>query len=306
MRPVKKGNYDMESSVIYKELLDNTYEGIYFVDDDRLITYWNKAAEMITGYSSQEVLGRHCYDNILDHIDTEGCNLCMGGCPLHRTIADGITRTAEVYLHHKLGHRVPVSVKAVPITEGSRIIGAAELFVDSTQRQEERRRIEKYKNLALVDQLTGLPNRRYIDTFLASKLSEYISFHIPFGVLFVDVDEFKNFNDTYGHETGDEVLAMVSKTCSSITRSTDLFGRFGGDEFIAILTGTNESNIILISESMRNLVGKYSSADLGLQVSISVGATLVNDNDSIASILKRADDLLFESKKNGRNRITYG
>lgn len=296
----------MENADFYKELLDKTYEGIYFVDKDRQITFWNKAAEMITGYSSQEVLGKHCYNNILDHIDAAGCHLCMAGCPLHKTITDGVTRTAEVFLHHKLGHRVPVSIKAVPITEGGRIIGAAELFVDSTQRQEESRRIEKYKNLALVDQLTGLPNRRYIDTFLASKLSEYISFHIPFGILFVDVDEFKNFNDTYGHKIGDEILTMVSKTCSGITCSTDLFGRFGGDEFIAILTGTNESNIILISESMRSLVGKHSFGDLGLQVSISVGATLVNDNDSIASILKRADDLLFESKKNGRNRITYG
>jgi len=306
MRPLKKGIYNMESSVFYKELLDNTYEGIYFVDNDRVITYWNKAAKMITGYSSKEVLGKHCYDNILDHIDTEGCNLCMGGCPLHKTILDGTTRTVEVYLHHMLGHRVPVSVKAVPITEDGKIIGAAELFVDSTQQQEERRRIEKYKNLALVDQLTGLPNRRYIESFMASKMSEYISFQIPFGILFVDVDEFKNFNDTFGHETGDEVLTMVSKTCSGITRSTDLFGRFGGDEFIAILTGTNESNILMISETMRSLVEKYSFGDLDLRVSISVGATLVNSNDSIASILKRADNLLFESKKNGRNRITYG
>ena len=290
----------------YKNMLDNTYEGIYFVDINRKISFWNKAAELITGYSPEEVIGKYCYENILDHVDLEGNHLCLAGCPLHKTIEDGKSREAEVYLRHKKGHRIPVSVRAISIMENDKIVGAVELFVDITQRQEEKRKIEEYKSLALYDQLTGLPNRRYIETFLESKLNEYISFQIPFGVLFIDVDNFKNFNDAYGHETGDKVLKMVAATCSGITRSTDLFGRLGGDEFVAVLTGAHEANIRMISGSMRKLVEELVFWDKDLRVSISIGATLVNSGDSVASVLKRADTLLYQSKQSGRNNVTFG
>lgn len=296
----------MEHGDFYKSLLDNTYEGIYFVDTNRKISFWNKAAELITGYSADDVVGKYCYENILDHIDHEGNQLCLAGCPLHKTIDDGQPREAEVYLRHKAGHRIPVSIRAISIKENDKVIGAAELFVDITQRQEEKKKIEKYKSLALYDQLTGLPNRRYIESFLASKLKEYKSFNIPVGVLFIDVDDFKIFNDTYGHETGDEVLKMAASICAGITRSTDLFGRFGGDEFVAVLTGTNKENIAAISESMRRLVDDSIFWKQDLRVSLSIGATLVNSEDSVASVINRADSLLYRSKQDGRNRVTFG
>ena len=296
----------MEHDDFYKSLLDNTYEGIYFVDTNRKISFWNKAAELITGYSADDVVGKYCFDNILDHVDHEGNHLCAAGCPLHKTIDDGKPREVEAYLRHKTGHRIPVNIRAISIMENDKIIGAVELFVDITQRQEEKKKIEKYKSLALFDQLTGLPNRRYIETFLESKLNEYISFQIPFGVLFIDVDYFKNCNDTYGHETGDEVLKMVASICAGITRSTDLFGRLGGDEFVAILTGTNKANMGMVSESMRKLAENFEFRNQDLRVSISIGATLANSEDSLASVLKRADSLLYQSKQDGRNRVTFG
>lgn len=295
----------MEHDVFYKSMLDNTYEGIYFVDNERKISFWNKAAELITGYSSEDVIGKYCYKNILDHVDGAGNHLCMSGCPLHDTIQDGIAREAEVFLRHKNGHRIPVSVRVISLMENDKIVGAVELFVDSTQKQEEIRKVEIYKTLALKDQLTGLPNRRYIESFLESKLSEFMSFQIPFGVLFIDVDDFKNFNDTYGHDTGDEVLKMVASTCSGLTRSTDLFGRQGGDEFVAVLTGSNEATISMVSESMRRLVSEYVFSDKDIHVSISIGSTLVKIEDSVTGILKRADSLLYQSKQCGRNRVTF-
>lgn len=211
-----------------------------------------------------------------------------------------------MFLRHKNGHRIPVSVRAISLFEDGKVVGAVELFVDSTQRQEEMKKVEKYKTLALKDQLTGLPNRRYIESFLESKLSEFMSFQIPFGVLCIDVDDFKNFNDTYGHDIGDEVLKMVASTCSGLTRSTDSFGRLGGDEFVAVLTGSNEANIRIISESMRKTVAEYEFPDTEIHVSISIGSTLVNNEDSVTGILKRADSLLYQSKRLGRNIVTNG
>lgn len=115
----------------YKRVVDNLHEGLYFVDRDRVITYWNKAAERITGYAAEEAVGSACHDNILSHIDGKGHQLCFGLCPLAATMEDQDLRETEVYLHHKNGHRVPVSVRTSAFTdETGKVVGGIELFAD--------------------------------------------------------------------------------------------------------------------------------------------------------------------------------
>ena len=112
------------------DILDNIYGGVYYVDQNRKIRYWNKEAEKITGFSKAEVIGKHCYDNILQHVDDQGTNLCHNGCPLHATMEDGKKREANVYLHHKDGQRIPVTIRTVPLKdEKNEIVGAVELFL---------------------------------------------------------------------------------------------------------------------------------------------------------------------------------
>src|ERR1039458_8595102 len=115
---------DAHSSSFYASLLDSIVEGVYFVDAERKITYWNRGAENLTGYSAREAVQRHCYDNFLGHVDEKGCALCTNGCPLTSTLLDGQRREADVFLRHKLGHRVPVCVRVAPITNQSgQIVG---------------------------------------------------------------------------------------------------------------------------------------------------------------------------------------
>ncbi len=87
----------------YSRIIDHLYDGLYFVDRNRVIQYWNRAAERITGYAAAEVVGRPCSDNILTHVTDNGDNLCMGACPLMATLKDGQMREASVFLHHKDG-----------------------------------------------------------------------------------------------------------------------------------------------------------------------------------------------------------
>ena len=94
------------------KLLDCLYDGVYFADLDRRITYWNKGAERLTGYTAQETVGRCCFDKFLMHMDDRGS--CLAGCPLRQTLSDGQQREAELYLLHKNRHRVPVSVRVSP------------------------------------------------------------------------------------------------------------------------------------------------------------------------------------------------
>ena len=91
-----------------KDLIDNLYDGVYFVDRERVITYWNKGAERITGYKDRQVIGRCCGDNVLNHVDAAGVELCRSHCPLAACMEDGLPREVEVFLHHADGHRMPV------------------------------------------------------------------------------------------------------------------------------------------------------------------------------------------------------
>jgi len=133
---------------LYKRLLDSLYDGVYFVDRERRITYWNRAAERLTGYAAEEVVGRSCSDNLLVHVDDAGRQLCLCGCPLWATMADHVPREADVHLRHKRGHRVPVSVRAMPITgDDGEVLGAVEVFHDNSAKREAQRRTEQLQQL---------------------------------------------------------------------------------------------------------------------------------------------------------------
>lgn len=290
----------------YRKMLENFYEGVYYVDTERRITFWNKGAERITGFLAQEVLGSYCYDNILNHVDEKGTQLCLGGCPLEQTIQDGVMREASVYLHHKDGYRVPVDVRAIALTEDDIIMGAVEVFSDSSVKQQLIKDMENLKVLAMKDQLTGLGNRRYTEAVLESKIKEFTALGIPLGLAFLDIDRFKSVNDTYGHDRGDEVLKMVAQTSSGVIRSSDVLGRWGGEEFLGIFPGVDKEGLKTLTEKIRMLVER-SALRMGnktLSVTISIGATMVTPQDTVEEALKRADSLLYRSKRDGRNRVT--
>jgi diguanylate cyclase (GGDEF)-like protein/PAS domain S-box-containing protein len=293
----------------YKRLLDNLYDGVYFVNQHREIVYWNKGAERITGYAESEVLGSHCWDNILMHVDDQGNHLCKQGCPLLKVISSGIPEKAEVYLYHKEGHRVPVLVRATPFIDAKgKIVGAVEIFSDNTDKITALQLVEDLQRKVFLDPLTNLANRRYVEMNLQGKSDEMSRYGWQFGVIMMDIDHFKDVNDRYGHDSGDEALKMVARTLLHSSRSSDLVGRWGGEEFIAIITNTNKQKMHAIAERYRSLV-EQSGLPLGdttLSLTISVGATMAAHGESLESVVKMADKLLYESKAAGRNRVTLG
>lgn len=298
----------MEKAIVYENLLNYVYEGIYFVDNNRKITFWNQGAERITGYSAQEVIDRYCHDNILNHVDENGTKLCFGGCPLHATIQDGKNREANVYLQHKLGHRVTVKVRTTPLIENGITVGAVELFVDEADKFAELFELVELREIAFRDQLTGLPNRRFLDQHILYQLDMAHKLDMSVGIAFVDIDFFKKVNDTYGHLIGDETLKVLAKTLTKGLRSSDVVGRWGGEEFILILPDSDSENLELICEKLRMLVENSSidRSETDLKITISIGATIMQSKDTPESIIGRADRLLYASKENGRNRVTVG
>ena len=293
----------------YKSLIENISDGLYLVDHNRKIIYWNQVAEKITGYRSEEVLGRRCRDNILIHVDKDGKSLCRGDCPIDATIVDGEFRDAEVYLHHKDGHRVPVWIRAAPLRDTvGNIIGGAELFTDLSGGNAITDKLQELERLSFLDNLPQLANRRFAEMELYSRISEKKRYGTSFGIIFMDIDYFKRVNDTYGHDAGDRVLKTVARTFANTARPSDLMGRWGGEEFIAILQRVDHEGLHAAAERIRSLVEKSLIRENGLtlKVTVSIGATLAGKTDTAGSIVKRADDLLYQSKNNGRNRCTIG
>jgi diguanylate cyclase (GGDEF)-like protein/PAS domain S-box-containing protein len=295
-----------QNDIFYKTLLDNLYDGVYFVDRDRNITYWSKGAERITGYTAAEVLGKSCSDNILLHVDKEGNSLCTEICPLLNAVADGKVREADVYLHHKDGHRVPISMHVAPIhdDQGS-IIGGVEIFTDNTPAVIALGRLAELERLAYVDELTGLANRRYAEITLRSRIEELQRYGWRFGVLFIDIDHFKDINDRFGHDRGDEVLKMVAKTLQNSVRTFDVVSRWGGEEYVVVIANVEGNELSATANRCRLLVERSSIPTVpSLRVTISIGATPARTNDTIDSLIKRVDMLMYKSKQAGRNRLT--
>jgi diguanylate cyclase (GGDEF)-like protein/PAS domain S-box-containing protein len=291
----------------YHVLLDSLHDGVYFVDRERRIQFWNKAAEQITGFSSESVVGQCCSSAILTHVDANGDSLCQGLCPLARTLVDGQPREDHVFLHHKDGHRLPVSIRITPMHDAAgNITGAAEVFVSPASRAVDEHRVQELERLAMFDALTQLANRHYVNIELHNRLEEMKRYGWSFGVFLADLDHFKSVNDAHGHDVGDAVLRAVARTMTANARPFDVIGRWGGEEFIGIIRNVGADGLRATAERIRRLVGScYVSVPGGaVRVTISMGATLAHAEDTPETLVKRADLLLYRSKQSGRNKVT--
>jgi diguanylate cyclase (GGDEF)-like protein/PAS domain S-box-containing protein len=296
-------------SSFQERLLDNAYDGIYFVNRDRKITYWNEGAEVLTGYSVSEAVGRHCFNNFLGHVDEYGTPLCTTGCPLSKAMADGQPAQAEFYLRHKSGHRVPISVRVLPMRNNlGMVVGAVEVFSDATARERAEKRVRELETLAFRDPLTHLANRRYLELKVAQALEDHQQFGREYGLLLLDLDRFKQVNDTYGHDVGDALLRVVAETLEHAMRSADIVGRWGGEEFLVLMSDVNAVALSDLAERCRVMIAQSSVGQGASRVSVtaSIGATLLNHTDSAATAVRRADELMYQNKASGGDCTTAG
>lgn len=308
--------FDFETDTnFYREVLDNLYDGIYFVDRQRRITYWNKGAERITGYSAETAVGTYCVEGLLNHVDDAGHKLCGARCPLLAVMREGVPKEAQVYLHHADGHRLPILVRGMPLYRNGEIVGAVEAFSDNSRLIEIRQQVNELTDVAVRDPLTGVGNRRFADAQLhvaltqakeQARVSADEHRGLRTGVLFIDLDHFKRINDSFGHLVGDQVLKMVARTLTANLRTIDIMARWGGEEFIAIISYIDANRLLTVAEHVRRLVANASLlTESGVvEVTISIGATLVHENDTKDTLVERVDRLLYESKQTGRNKVS--
>jgi len=298
------------SEDLFRKVADSISEGVYRLDAERRVVFWNRAAERITGYPESEILGKRCMDNLLRHVDGSGCELCLGGCPVSAAMKDRRPREAEVYLHHKDGHRVQVSVKVIPLLgRGDEPTGAIEIFADRSDRAELLEEIESLRKESLVDPLTGLGNRRFSDMSLDSSLRRLEEDGTGFGILMLDIDRFKKINDEYGHPIGDRVLRMIGWTMANAIRRMDIAARWGGEEFIVVAPGADVAVLGEMAERSRALVERSWIAVDGtsrVAATVSIGGAVARRGEAKDALVARADSRLYACKRAGRNRVEVG
>ena len=165
----------------------------------------------------------------------------------------------------------------------------------------------KLQELALRDGLTGLLNRRYWESCLEREFARHQRYDNPVSLVIFDIDHFKRVNDTYGHQTGDEVIRETARITSQLVRETDFAGRYGGEEFVVLLPGTTLDGAAQFAERLRSSIERqqldYQGRPLSFTISLGV-ATLTDDMAGYLTLLERADKALYQSKEGGRNQVT--
>ncbi len=290
-------------------MLEFVEDGVYVVDQARTIRYWSPSAQRIAGYEADEMVGTHCDENRLRHVNAAGERLCDFGCPMVQSMESGKLVEVETYLHHKKGHRIPIRVKAVPLTdEAGHVVAAMQLFTDESQKQATLQQLRELREIAMLDPLTGLMNRRAAEAALATKLEEHHRYNWPMGMLFLDLDRFKAINDVYGHEAGDRFLVSASKTLRKNLRPFDIAARWGGEEFVAAVVNVDLPQLLIVAERIRSLVARSTIRLDGVDVgsTVSIGGTLLEPDDTLSTLINRADQLMYSAKEAGRNRIAMG
>ena len=294
---------------LIKNMLNNLDEGVYYVDLDRQITFWNKGAELISGYKGFEVTGSGCRDDILVHIDDQGNNLCNKGCLLSETLKEGKSTEARLYLHHKRGHRVPVQVRTLPICDESGVItGVIQIFSDVSDRNAALEQLADSLRELDLDPVSGLAGRQYTKAELKKKHAEMKISGTGFGVVLIEADQIEKIYGTHGIETGDRTARMLAKTLLKSSRSFDIIGQWRKDAVMVLLANVSEQLLGMIAERYRVLIEqsyvKYNASSIA--VTVSVGVTEARVGDTYDGLVDRVERLVISSKLAGGNRLTRG
>jgi diguanylate cyclase (GGDEF)-like protein len=163
------------------------------------------------------------------------------------------------------------------------------------------------REMAIHDDLTGFYNRHHLMDIIDSENNRSVRTGSVFSLVMMDIDKFKNINDKYGHQTGDQVLRTFSAIIRSILRKTDFCGRYGGEEFLIVLTQTDIQAAKVFAERICDCVENSFFPCLGpdSKVTVSIGLTAYRMQEDIEKTISRADELLYKAKKGGRNRVEY-
>ena len=288
------------------QILEQIHDSVVSTDLNDIITHWNQGATIIHGYSSEEMVGT-CIEKLYLPEDQAKLKWMKQQALIHGAFQDEIRKIT------KNGDIIHTNVSiSVLKDEKDRIIGLTRYSQDITQKKEIEEQLKKQTELlnfqAYHDALTKLPNRVLFEDRLQQSITNAEKHREKLGLLFIDLDNFKQINDTLGHQYGDEVLKIVSKRLSSCIRKEDTLARLGGDEFTILIQDlkTSESVGKIAQKIIEILKPRIVLDNHELHISASIGISLYpKDSKSKNDLLKYADTAMYKAKDEGRNNYQF-
>jgi len=301
----------MEAEKAYVEInqiFKTVSGGIALISKDCEVIRHNETFLTMAGATAAEAKNRKCYETF------HSCLCDTPECPLTK-ITHGQKRVeSQVEKDLPNGEKIYYSITSTPF-HGlvGELLGMVEHITDITTRVQAEQALKesevRYKELSIVDELTGLFNKRHFNETLRQESDRAARYDHPLSMIIMDIDNFKHFNDTYGHAEGDRVLAVMGQVVANAIRTTDRGNRYGGEEFTVILPDTTGNDAITVAERIRQNFAAhdfYPRNGERVNKTVSLGITELQADDTPNSFLKRADKNLYQAKESGKNRYVIG
>ncbi len=274
------------SDVIIKSL----QEGILVTDVEGLIFFSNPAAKQFLGKTDARLNGLPVAQVLADWL------------PEAYQAWDAGKEDVQLILGQEEAQYFRFTISRLADDAGETIGSVLKLYDNTDQKKYELRLNE----LAICDPLTGCYNRRYFFEIALAYYNQTLRSHKPLSLMMLDIDQFKQFNDTFGHVKGDYVLQSVVALCKSLVRAQDIFSRYGGEEFILAMPDTTLQQALLVAERLRGAIEGLKDGLEGIPVTASFGVveTTGNAEMTLDILVNRVDQALYSSKHAGRNRVT--
>lgn len=263
------------------------------------IEYANQAFLACTGYDREELLGRHPRMLLLGHASSSATYRSI-----RSALVAGERWRGELVNVRKGGVEHWVSLAISPVRSGS---GRVENYIAVREDITERKRFEEsLRRLANFDALTGINNRRHVMELADLEWKRAVRYGVPLSLLMLDVDHFKQINDTHGHLVGDQAICLVAQACLNAVREIDVVGRYGGEEFVIVLPGTHFAGALELAERLRRRVAGVRlkcGQPHPVSLTASIGVASLQQGDTLEQLLVAADKALYQAKRQGRDKV---
>jgi len=286
-------------------LLDNMHDAVVFVDAGFRVTQWNHGAERLTGIAGTSVFQRQWLPSLLSMQNEKGDPLGEDDCPVICAIRSGVQSLRRLTILGRTGRPVSVDTHAFPVTdEQGTVVGAVLILHDASPEASLEERCQSLREKATKDPLTQVANRAELDRVHDAFVKAHRHQRVPCSLIVCDLDHFKQVNDKYGHQAGDEAIKALAGLLKSCCRAGDLVARYGGEEFVVLCADCDNASAARRAEQIRKALSQTPLPGLdGRAVTASFGVTEIQPGDNAETMFRRADRALLMAKGEGRNRV---
>lgn len=286
----------------YLHLMESLYDAFYIVNQQRKVVIWSMGAARMFGFQASELIGQSWHRSIV-------ASTTKKPDPIDIAFEENLPQCHGLNLKDVQGIIREFGVQAVPVRDNEGyVVAVAELICDGNESKKHRGQFRKLQMAATRDALTGVVNRGELDEQLQQVHQKWEAEPtLPFSIVFLDIDHFKSINDRLSHSVGDRVLIDVARLVQDELYSGEVVGRYGGEEFVILCPETPLETALERAERLRRAISESSSiaGREDIRVTASFGVSQVESGDTPETVLKRADQALYDAKNSGRNRTCH-